>query len=195
MHPDDSIHNADGTAWGAALERLLDDVYTFAMTGPRRHDDWAQDVLAVMDRSVTDPRRWQTLDWDVDGEERENIRPSYPFLPLTTEQVHAWTYPITAEAAAELLASLAQEWFFEAHPIRTRADRDDVLADARSVLDRFGGDAVFRTSSDLARNSTSPDFLADELAGGRAFTDHMMDLGLIAVSADEVGVFWSFNAN
>ncbi|WP_329021527.1 hypothetical protein [Streptomyces sp. NBC_00690] len=56
-------------------------------------------------------------------------------------------------------------------------------------------DAVFRTSSDLARVSTSPDFLADELAGGRAFTDHMMDLGLIAVSADEVGVFWSFNAN
>ncbi|WSA80171.1 hypothetical protein OG930_33840 [Streptomyces sp. NBC_01799] len=29
----------------------------------------------------------------------------------------------------------------------------------------------------------------------RAFTDYVMDLGLIAVSADEVGVFWPFNAN
>ncbi|MFE5595090.1 hypothetical protein [Streptomyces sp. NPDC056549] len=195
MHPDDSTRNADGTAWGAALERLLDDVYTFAKTGPRRHDDWAQDVLAVMDRSVTDPRRWQTLDWDGDEKEHGNVRPSYPFLPLTPEQVRAWTYPITAEAAADLLTSLSQEWFFEARPLRGRTDRDDVLADARAVLGRFGGDAVFRTSSDLARNSDSPDFLTGELAGGRAFTEHMMDLGLIAVSTDEVGVFWSFNAN
>ncbi|MFF9398951.1 hypothetical protein [Streptomyces sp. NPDC014744] len=188
------MNPVDNTAWDAALERLLDDVYTFAMTGPRRHDDWGRDVLAVMDRSVTDPRGWRTLEWQIDKEGRENIRPSYPFLPLTTEQVHAWTYPVTAHAAAELLASLTQEWFFETRPVRTRADRDDVLADARTVLSRFGADAAFRTSSDLARTS-SPDFLADELAGGRAFTDYVMDLGLIAVSADEVGVFWSFNAN
>ncbi|MFE5106953.1 hypothetical protein [Streptomyces sp. NPDC056663] len=183
------------TAWEAALERLLDDVYTFAMTGPRRHDDWARDVLDVMDRSVTDPRGWRTLEWQIDKEGRENVRPSYPFLPLTAEQVYAWTYPVTASAAAELLASLTQEWFFEARPVRTRADRDDVLADARTVLGRFGADANFRTSSDLARTSASPDFLVGELAGGRAFTDYVMDLGLIAVSADEVGVFWSFNAN
>ncbi|MFE9726342.1 hypothetical protein ACFYQ5_22770 [Streptomyces sp. NPDC005794] len=185
----------DSTAWDAALERLLDDVYTFAMTGPRRHDDWARDVLNVMDRSVTDPRGRRTLEWQIDKEGRENVRPSYPFLPLTAEQVHAWTYPVTASAAAELLASLTQEWFFEARPLRTRADRDDVLADARTVLSRFGADADFFTSSDLALTSTSPDFLAGELAGGRAFTDHVMDLGLIAVSADEVGIFWSFNAN
>ncbi|WP_406251406.1 hypothetical protein [Streptomyces cyaneofuscatus] len=185
----------DNTVWDAALERLLDDVYAFARTGPRRHDDWGRDVLNVMDRSVTDPRGLQTLEWQIDKKGRENIRPSYPFLPLTAEQVHAWTYPVTASAAAALLASLTQEWFFEARPVRTRADRDDVMADACSVLSRFGADADFRTSSDLARTSTSPDFLAGELAGGRAFTDHVMDLGLIAVSRDEVGVFWSFNAN
>ncbi|MCX4633479.1 hypothetical protein [Streptomyces sp. NBC_01443] len=52
----------------------------------------------------------------------------------------------------------------------------------------------WRSSSDLAPTSDTPDFLAEELAGGRAFTGYMMDLGLIAVSADEVGVFWSFNA-
>lgn len=192
MHPTDS---ADSAAWDAALERLLDDVYTFAMIGPRRHDDWARDVLAVMDRSVTDPQGLRALEWQIDKEGRENIRPSYPFLPLTAEQVHAWTYPVTTCAAADLLASLTQEWFFETRPVRTRADRDDVLADARTVLGRFGADAVFRTSSGLARTTASPDFLVSELAGGRAFTDYMMDLGLIAVTADEVGVFWSFNAN
>ncbi|MEU0135799.1 hypothetical protein ABZ172_17485 [Streptomyces sp. NPDC006296] len=185
----------DSTVWDATLERLLDDVYTFAGTGPRRDEDWARDVLALMDRSVTDPRGWRTLEWQIDKEGRENVRPSFPFLPLTAEQVHAWTYPVPAAAAAELLASLSQEWFFEGHPVRTRPDRDEVLADARMLLSRFGADAAFRTSSDLARTSASPDFLADDLAGGRAFTDYVMDLGLIAVSADEVGVFWSFNAN
>ncbi|MFJ1679311.1 hypothetical protein ACIODT_30795 [Streptomyces sp. NPDC088251] len=189
------MNSIDSALWDATLERLLDDVYTFAMTGPRRDEDWGRDVLAVMDRSVTDPRGWQTLEWQIDKEGRENVRPSFPFLPLTAEQVHAWTYPVTASAAAELLASLTQEWFFEGRPVRTRADRDDVLADARMVLGRFGADADFRTSSDLARTSASPDFLAGELAGGRAFTYHLMDLGLIAVSADEAGVFWSFNAN
>ncbi|MFF3839428.1 hypothetical protein [Streptomyces sp. NPDC001930] len=194
MHPDDSIDIAGRAAWGAALERLLDEVYTFAMAGPRLHEDWERDVLAVMDRSVIDPRGWRTLEWQIDKEGRENIRPCYPFLPLTAEQVHSWTYSIPAGAAAELLASLAQEWFFEDRPVRTRPEREDVLADARTVLGRFGAEAVFRTSSDLARTSDSPDFLADELIGGRTFTDHMMDLGLIVVSADEVGVFWSFNA-
>ncbi|MFC7922080.1 hypothetical protein [Streptomyces cinereoruber] len=189
------MNPADSTAWDTALERLLDEVYTFAWVGPRRHDDWALDVLAVMERSVTDPRGRLTLEWGVDREGRENIRPCYPFLPPTAEQVRAWTHPVTADAAVELLASLTQEWFFEGRPVRTRPDRDDVLADARTVLGRFGADAVFRTSSDLAGASDSPDFLARELAGGRSFTDHVMDLGLIAVSADEVGVFWSFNAN
>jgi hypothetical protein len=185
----------DSSAWDAALERLLDDVYTFALAGPRRHKDWERDVLDILDRSVADPRGRRTLEWQIVRERRESIRPSYPFLPLTAEQVCAWTYPVTASAAAELLASLTQEWFFEARPVRTRADRNDVLADARTVLGRFGADADFRTSSDLARTSASPDFLADELTGGRAFTDYVMDLGLIAVSSDEVGVFWSFNAN
>ncbi|MCX4625289.1 MULTISPECIES: hypothetical protein [unclassified Streptomyces] len=69
-----------------------------------------------------------------------------------------------------------------------------MLADARTVLGRYGPNPVFRTSSDLARTSDSPDFLADELAGGRAFTGYMTDLGLITVSADEVGGCWSFNA-
>lgn len=40
----------------------------------------------------------------------------------------------------------------------------------------------------------APGFLARGLEGGHIFTDYMMDLGLIAVSADEVGVFGSFNA-
>ncbi|GAA2603159.1 hypothetical protein GCM10010424_62960 [Streptomyces lienomycini] len=42
--------------WNAAALRLLDDTNTFVATGPRRHEDWAHDVRAVLHRSVPDPR-------------------------------------------------------------------------------------------------------------------------------------------
>ncbi|MFD4741607.1 hypothetical protein ACFWNR_32845 [Streptomyces virginiae] len=181
--------------WEAALLRLLEDVYTFARSGPRLHEDWAEDVRAVMQQSVADPRGWSVREWQIDKAGRESGYPFHPFRAPTAEGIRAGLRPITAGAAVELLASLAQEWFFEDSPVRLRGDRDAVLADARTLLDRFGPDAAFWTSSLLARTCDAPDFLARELQGGHPFTDYMMDLGLIAVSADEVGVFWSFNAN
>ncbi|MGW9072410.1 hypothetical protein ACWGQT_23560 [Streptomyces yangpuensis] len=186
--------STDAATWEAALVRLLDDVYTFAWSGPRLHEDWAEDVRAVMQRSVADPRGWAVRESDAFDVGWESGYPFYPFRALIAEDLHAGLRPITAGAAVELLASLAQEWFFEDNPVRLREDRDMVLADARTVLDRFGPDAAFWTSSDLARTCDAPDFLARELEGGHIFTDYMMDLGLVAVSADEVGVFWSFNA-
>ncbi|WP_051832856.1 hypothetical protein [Streptomyces katrae] len=187
--------STEAVTWEAALLRLLEDVFTFAGSGPRLHEDWAEDVRAVMERSVADPRGWSALDPETFKEGREAGFPSYPFRATAAEDLRAGLRPITAGAAVELLASLAQEWFFEGSPVRSREDRDAVLADARTLLDRFGPDAAFWTSSDLARSSDAPDFLARDLEGGHPFTDYMMDLGLIAVSADEVGIFWSFNAN
>ncbi|MFJ9551493.1 hypothetical protein [Streptomyces erythrochromogenes] len=186
--------STDAATWEAALIRLLEEVYTFAWSGPRLHEDWAEDICAVMERSVADPRGWAVLETHTHKVGRESGYPSYPFHALTAEELRAGLRPITAGAAIELLASLAQEWFFEDNPVRLREDRDMVLADARTVLDRFGLDAAFWTSSDLARTCDAPDFLARELEGGRPFTGYMMDLGLIVVSADEAGVFWSFNA-
>ncbi|MFI7354352.1 hypothetical protein ACIBTP_10445 [Streptomyces avidinii] len=187
--------STEAATWDAALLRLLEDVYTFARSGPRLYEDWAEDVLAVMERSVADPRGRSALEGQMDDAVREGGHPFHPFRALTAEDLRSGLRPITAGAAVELLASFAQEWFFEGSPVRSRVDRDAVLADARTVLDRFGPDAVFWTSSDLARTCDAPDFLARDLEGGHPFTDLMMDLGLIAVSADEVGVFWSFNAH
>lgn len=189
-----STRSVEAATWDAALLRLLEDVFTFARSGPRRREDWAEDVRAVMERSAADPRGWSARDPETFKEGREAGFPSCPFRAVTAGELRAGLRPVTAGAAVELLASLAQEWFFEGSPLRNREDRDRVLADARTVLDRFGPDAAFWTSSDLARSSDAPDFLARDLEGGHPFTDHMMDLGLIAVSADEVGVFWSFNA-
>ncbi|MGW1772109.1 hypothetical protein [Streptomyces sp. NPDC002104] len=146
----------DSTTWEAALVRLVDDVYTFARSGLRLDEDGAEDVLAVMERSVADPRGCSALEWQC-GQGGAGDRPS--LLPVPCDDRGGLPRrgpPDHGGAAVELLASLTQEWFFEGSPVRSREDRDTVPADARTVLGRFGPDAV---------------------------------------SADEVGVFWSFNAN
>ncbi|MFI0709851.1 hypothetical protein ACH4SK_04195 [Streptomyces inhibens] len=189
--------------WNAALLRLLDDVYTFAATGPRRHEDWAHDVLAVLHRSVRDPRGWIRLDWDRTNTARDTV-PAYPFDPPAPSQFPDLLYPLEAETAAAALAIMAEEWQAEFAPVRSRPDRDAVLADARTVLDRYGPDARYWTNATAAASDPAPDFLAAGLAGTRSNLfltseylnglDLFEDLGLIAVTDNEVGVFWSIGA-
>lgn len=188
------------SAWNAAALRLLDDTYTFVATGPRRHDDWAHDVRAVMHRSVRDPRGWIRLDGDRAGDARHTL-PAYPFDPPPASGFPARLRPVDADAAVGALAVMAEEWQGESAPLRTRPDRDALLADARTLLDRYGPDAGYWTNATVADGS---DFVAAGLAGTRSHPfvtsayvgglDLLEDLGLIAVSADEVGVFWSIGA-
>ncbi|NML52632.1 hypothetical protein HHL19_17555 [Streptomyces sp. R302] len=189
------------SAWNAAALRLLDDTYTFVATGPRRHDDWAHDVRAVMHRSVRDPRGWIRLDGDRTGDVRDTL-PAYPFDPPAASDFPARLRPVDADEAAGALAVMAEEWQAEPAPVRTRPDRDALLADARTLLDRYGPDARYWTNATTAQAGS--DFVAAGLAGTRSHPfvtgayvgglDLLEDLGLIAVSADEVGVFWSIGA-
>ncbi|MEU2544063.1 hypothetical protein ABZ618_01235 [Streptomyces roseolus] len=189
------------SAWNAAALRLLDDTYTFVATGPRRHDDWAHDVRAVMHRTVTDPRGWIRLDGDAAADVRHTL-PAYPFDPPAASGFPARLHPVDPDTAVGALAVMAEEWQGESTPVRTRPDRDALLADARTLLDRYGAGARHWTNATAATGR--PDFVAAGLAGTRSHTfvtgayvnglDLFEDLGLIAVSADEVGVFWSIGA-
>ncbi|WP_328923663.1 hypothetical protein OG429_02830 [Streptomyces sp. NBC_00190] len=189
--------------WNAAALRLLDDVYTFAATGPRRHQDWAHDVLAVLHRQVDDPRGWVRLDWDLNDTARLSV-PAYPFDPPAASQFPDRLYPLEARAAVAALAVMTEEWQSEPAPVRLRPDRDAVLADARTLLDRYGPTASYWTNATAAASDPAPDFLAAGLQGTRSHCfltsaylnglDLFDDLGLIAVADDEVGVFWSFGA-
>ncbi|MFC8233735.1 hypothetical protein [Streptomyces sp. NPDC057284] len=189
--------------WNAAALRLLDDTYTFAATGPRRHEDWAHDVHAVLHRSVPDPRGWVRLDYDRTNTAR-HIVPAYPFDPPDTSEFPDLLYPLAAEAALAALAIMAEEWQSEPAPVRSRPDRDAVLRDARTLLDRYGPTARYWTNATAAATDPAPDFLAAGLQGTQSHgfltseylngLDLYEDLGLIAVTDDEVGVFWSFGA-
>ncbi|MFF9342584.1 hypothetical protein ACF1CG_22915 [Streptomyces sp. NPDC014773] len=188
--------------WNAAALRLLDDTYTFAATGPRLHDDWAHDVRAVMHRSVDDPRGWIRLDGDRVNDAR-GTWPAYPFDPPPASGFPARLHPLGVGAAVGALAVMAEEWQAEPAPVRTRPDRDRLLADARTLLDRYGPGARYWTNA-IATGAATPDFVGAGLAGTRSHgfvtgayvngLDLFDDLGVIAVGADEVGVFWSFGA-
>ncbi|MFD7234894.1 hypothetical protein ACFWAT_06220 [Streptomyces syringium] len=189
--------------WNAAALRLLGDVYAFAATGPRRQEDWARDALAVLHRAVPDPRGWVRLDCDRNNSARHAV-PAYPFDPPAAWEFPDRLYRLEREAAVAALAVMAEEWQAEPAPVRSRPDRDAVLADARTLLDRYGPAARYWTNVTAAASNPAPDFLAAGLQGTRSHgfitsaylggLDLLEDLGLIAVTDDEVGVFWSIGA-
>ncbi|WP_420707518.1 hypothetical protein [Streptomyces sp. NRRL S-241] len=194
---------SDRCPWNASAIRLLDDVYAFAATGPRRHEDWVHDVLAVMHRRVRDPRGRVRLDGDRASDTRWGL-PTYPFAPPPAADWPGLLYPLEAGAAHGALAVMTEEWQSEPRPVRGRPDRDTVLADARTLLDRYGPTARFWTNARAAAHDPAPDFVAAGLRGTASHTfltpayirglDLFDDLGLIAVTDEEVGVFWSIGA-
>ncbi|MFJ5549189.1 hypothetical protein [Streptomyces sp. NPDC093225] len=200
--PEPLAPDPEAARWHAAALRLLDDPYVFAAAGPRRHADWAHDVLAVMHRTVADPRDWPGLDWDRDNTVRE-VLPAYPFRPPAAAEFPDRLHRLEAGAAVNALAVMAEEW--SSGPlVRFRPDREALLADARTLLARFGPDASHWTNALAAASDPAVDLVATGLKGTRVHDFHtweyvngldvLEDLGLIAVSDNEVGVFWSFGA-
>lgn len=181
------MDHVNQAAWEAASLRLLEDVYAFAATGPRAHSDWRDDVLAVMNREVGDPRGWTTLDWDRDKEERAATGPSFPFVPLSREALAEKLFLVAPDAAVQLLVTMTYEW----GPVPS-AGSPDTFADARTVLGRYGEEISCYSNITQARSGPSPDLSAG-VTGWVPLTPYDGDFGLVVVSPDEVGVFWSFN--
>ncbi|MFF4518716.1 hypothetical protein [Streptomyces mirabilis] len=130
--------------------------------------------------------------------------PAYPFGLPDAPEFPGRLYPLEAKAAVAALAVMAEEWQSEPAPVRSRPDRDAVPADARTLLDRYGPAARCWTNATAAACDPASDFLAAGLQGTQSHgfvtceylngLDLLEDLGLIAVTGDEVGVFWSFGA-
>ncbi|MEU8833701.1 hypothetical protein [Streptomyces sp900116325] len=188
--------------WNAAALRLLEDPYVFLATGPRRHEDWAEDVLALMHREVPDPRGWLRIDADRTNDARYVV-PTYPFEPPSAAGFRDRLHELEPAGAVTALAVMAEEWGDD-RPVRNRPERDALLADARFLLDRYGPDAQFWTNARNAASDPARDFVQAGLKGTKVHgfitgeyingLDLLEELGLIAVSGDEVGVFWSFGA-
>ncbi|MCC5477118.1 hypothetical protein [Streptomyces barringtoniae] len=176
------------TDWDAAATRLLEDVYAFAVTGPRTHPDWQNDALAVLNRTAYDPRGWLTLDPDKAAEAEKSHGASFPFLTLSRGSLAERLFPITPETAARLLVTMTYEW----GPIGREEDAQDRFDDAWTVLQRYGDNLECYSNITAARTSSSPDLTAG-VTGWLPLTEYDGDFGIVVVSSAEVGVFWSFN--
>lgn len=183
------METVNRTAWEEASLRLLDDVYAFAATGPSAHPDWRDDVLAVMNHEVDDPRGWNVLDWETDKEERTTAGPSFPFHPPSREILDERLFPVTPETAERLLVTMTYDWGSVPQDEEAAAGAN---ADARTLLSRYGEQISCYSNITRARATPSPD-LTDGVDGWVSLTQYDGDFGFVVVSPEEVGVFWSFN--
>lgn len=194
----------DARAWAEALS-MYERRYSYVLVGPRAHQDWVRDVAAVMRREVTDPRSWRWLDVD-EGEEERLEEPFFPFVlpPSAPQGAAAWrrglrTVPQTS--VERLLVMLSTTWL-DVPRERARNDfetrRPELERKARVILSRFPEETSFHTNTGYPTGSTdsrtdAPDFY-EATTGCTPLSQYDWDLGLIAVSGTELGLFWSFDA-
>ncbi|MFD9084060.1 hypothetical protein [Streptomyces erythrochromogenes] len=178
----------DATSWNRSLSALFGEGM-FAAVGERRHDDWRPDALDVMQLRTADPRGWSKAATAPGGADYAT-GPDSPFGAVTPEDFRR-TFSVPRRSAAHILVTLQDEWF-QAEGIPDFDAREaELTSTARTILGRFGEDALFFTNAATARENPHTDMFRREGAY-EGFTSHAMDCGVIAVSAKEVGIFWGF---
>ncbi|WP_433570764.1 hypothetical protein [Streptomyces sp. CA-251247] len=178
----------DEASWSASLRALFGEGM-FAAVGARRHKDWRRDAFDVMRLTTDDPRGWPRLVM-APGGRRYGTGPDNPFTAVTPA-AYASVFPVARTGAEQLLVSLLGDWF-QVDGIPDFAARErELISHARGVLERFGRDALYFTNVSAALDDPHADMFRRE-GSYECFTEHVMDCGVIAVSAGEVGVFWGF---
>ena len=96
------------------------------------------------------------------------------------------------ETAGHLLIGMTDDWceLFSIPDFEENKER--LLADARTLLARFGQHFDCYTNVTDAETTETPD-LFRKSPGWFSLTEYTADYGLVVVSDEEIGVFWSFN--
>ncbi|MBD0709082.1 MULTISPECIES: hypothetical protein [unclassified Streptomyces] len=183
--------SVDQTSWEAAVRHLYEDAYPYDATGPRRHENWVLDVLALMARAVPDPRGWAGLDEAARAPEREEF-PAYPFAVHPPEYVARRLKEIDRKSAENLLLALTDDRCTLSSLRRFTESEEELRNMARTILARYGDDATFHTNVGRGDTPGALDFTAEGFAYS-PLSVHSEDCGLVVVSDTEVGVFWNFS--
>lgn len=180
----------DQTSWEAAVRHLFEDAYPYDATGPRCHEDWVLDVLALMAR-VPDPRGWTGLDDAARDPEREGF-PTYPFAVHPPEYVAQRLHQIERASAENLLLALTDDCCTLSNLRRFTESEEELRAMARTILARYGDEATYHTNvSRPGREPGTLDFTTSHW-GYSPLSIYSEDYGLVVVSDTEVGMFWNF---
>ncbi|MCB5178720.1 hypothetical protein [Streptomyces antimicrobicus] len=188
----DEPGRTDQASWEAAVRHLYEDAYAYVATGPRRHEDWRLDVLAVMSRSVPDPRGWAGLDDEAENPER-SARPAYPFRDLTPEYLAERLHEIDRSSAEDLLLALTDDGCTLSNLERFPESPTELRAMARTVLARYGD--AYSCHTNVRRAGAGSEGALDFTVSDWSYSPlsvYTEDSGLVVVSAAEVGLFWNF---
>lgn len=183
--------SVDQTSWEAAVRHLYEDAYPYDATGPRHHEDWVLDVLALMAR-VPDPRGWTGLDDAAQDPGREAF-PMYPFVDHPPEYVARRLQEIDRDSAENLLLALTDDGCTLSNLRRFTESEEELRVLARTVLARYGDDATCHTNVNMPGHVRGT---LDFTSSGWAYSPlsfYPEDYGLIVVSDSEVAMFWNFS--
>ncbi|MFI7243669.1 hypothetical protein [Streptomyces qinglanensis] len=200
-----TVPSPDAAAWERALGTLGP---WLAAVGPRRHADWLQDVSAVLRLGTRDPRGWHTVDQHAGSSSRTSQAPYYPLALVDAHYLDHHLELITRRVATMLLTRHCAEY---GGPPFHHHSAAALHAAARTVLARFGPAAEFATNEDLLTDEFGDDTFDDEEGGAQAADrcrrsfavnglthpaaerdGYLMDMGVVAASETEVGVFWNY---
>jgi hypothetical protein len=183
--------SVDQNSWDTAVRHLYRDAVAYIATGPRRHEDWVLDVLALMARAVPDPRGWARVDDEAQAPERVG-NPTWPFAVHPPEYVAPRLKEIDRDSAENLLLALTETGCTLSNLQHFTESPDELRAMARTILARYGDEATYRTN--VSRHGSAPGTIDFTLEGFEynPLGVFMEDCGLVIVSDTEVGLFWSF---
>lgn len=178
----------DDVSWGRALRAMFGEGM-FAAVGARRQNDWRLDALDVMQLRTGDPRGWSRLVKAPGGGDYGPGLES-PFGAVAPGDLNS-VFLVARTGAEQIMVTLQGEWFQTEDIREFDALEAELTSHARVILGRFGADALFFTNAVSARENPHADMFSRE-GVYEGFTSHVMDCGVIAVSATEVGIFWGF---
>ncbi|MET9668938.1 hypothetical protein ABZY19_26775 [Streptomyces sp. NPDC006475] len=185
----------DASMWSAAVE-MYRHRYSFVAVGPRTGEDWLPDVAAIMRREVADPRGWQGDDPEV-GEPELLEDPAFPFRvpPMDEAGAAEWRsglFEIPRRSVVRLLVMLATNEMNVTRQHNFAERRAGMERHAEAILSRFPGGSTFFTNT--RHGGENPDFY-ERVSGCWPMSQYVWDFGLLAVSDEEIGLIWSFDAS
>ncbi|MCS0635823.1 hypothetical protein NX801_09115 [Streptomyces sp. LP05-1] len=185
------MQSVDQSSWEAAVRHLYEDAYPFDATGPRRHENWVLDLLAVMDR-VPDPRGWTGLDYAAQMPEAAGF-PAFPFNDHPPEYIAQRLQEIDRDSAENLLLALTGDGCTLSNLAHFKESEEELRAMARTILARYGDKATYHTNINRPGHVRGT---LDFTSSGWAYSllsVYTEDYGLVVVSDTEVGMFWNFS--
>ncbi|MFG2535383.1 hypothetical protein ACGFU4_09045 [Streptomyces sp. NPDC048511] len=181
----------DDVLWSRSLRAMFGEGM-FAAVGARRRDDWRLDALDVMQLRTDDPRGWPRIVTAPAGS-NYGAGSENPFGAVTPGDFDA-AFPVARSGAEQIMVTLQADWFQTEGIQDFDAREAELMSHARVVLERFGADALFFTNAVSARENPHANMFGRE-GVYEGFTSYVMDCGVIAVSAAEVGIFWGFTTD